>query len=382
MSDASVPVVRVQMDPHPDPETTMLALMPVKGYQVVLRKSEWEDGQLAAFIRPDLVYQGERVTVRRLRGVASQGLLVPAPEGAREGDDVAEHLGVTPYVPPEALVEGGENVLPPPLYIPTYDVERLQNNVAVFADGDEVVVTEKVDGTNCRIVCVGGTVYVGSHRQWKREEGSIHWRGAQSAPGLFALVRNYPGLVVYGEVYGWVAKLRYGHAQGALSFAAFDIWNGTTFLGYDPQRWLLERYGIPAVPEVYRGPYSRDLWDLADGQAHKGDHHREGIVIRSVVERTAADGARAVRKVVADAYLSQKREKLPRPERVRTPQLAAYLRELEKLAERDWDGYATPSLAVAKAVGIAGQIAGNIFRTKGTSRDATQAGRELAGVGE
>jgi hypothetical protein len=66
---------------------------------------------LGAYIQPDsvvdttrpelaLLAQPERIKVRRLRGVVSMGLLIAAPEGAQEGDDVAAQLGVTRYEPP------------------------------------------------------------------------------------------------------------------------------------------------------------------------------------------------------------------------------------------------------------------------------------------
>lgn len=321
MSDATVPVVRVVMHPHPDPETTGLRLVTVKGYTVVVRADDWREGQLAAFLRPDLVYQGKRVTVKTLRGVRSQGFLVPVPDGTAEGDDLAHHLGVVPYVAPEeSAAAGGENVTPPPLDIPVYDLERLQNNLAIFTPGEAVVITEKIDGTNVRVVCVGDTLYVGSRQQWKRDApGQTHWRAAQSAPGLLALVRDNPGLCVVGEGYGWVAKWRYGAQPGEVRFAAFDIWDGRTFLDYDQAKSLFDRYDVPRVPELPSSSYDEaEVLAAADGPSliAGAEHGREGVVVRARAERIAVDMGRAVRKVVADAYVAAKPVPLPQPERV------------------------------------------------------------------
>jgi tRNA-binding EMAP/Myf-like protein len=48
----------------------------------------------------------ERIKVKKLRGIVSQGLLVKAPSHAKEGDDVMADLGVRHYVPPADLVAG------------------------------------------------------------------------------------------------------------------------------------------------------------------------------------------------------------------------------------------------------------------------------------
>src|SRR5271166_512909 len=49
-----------------------------------------------------------RIAVKKLRGVISMGMLLPCPEGAEIGDDVAELLGITHYEPPTMdEIEGG-----------------------------------------------------------------------------------------------------------------------------------------------------------------------------------------------------------------------------------------------------------------------------------
>lgn len=124
-------VVRIKtIYPHPDPETTNLELIEIDGYQVVVRKGEFQLGDLAVYIQPDSVVpqtepfkfiweehvgldgtvpaKRRRITVRKFRGEWSEGLLLPLSDfqpfpGERflivEGDDISEKIGVTHYDP-------------------------------------------------------------------------------------------------------------------------------------------------------------------------------------------------------------------------------------------------------------------------------------------
>lgn len=128
-------IVRIgAITPHPDPETTKLELTEVGGYQIVIGKGNFTEGDLAVFIQPDsVVPQTEpfkfiwqdhvgidglvpesrrRVTVRRFRKAWSEGLLMPLKDFIvdlvvtngfdtiyNEGDDVSDALGITHWVP-------------------------------------------------------------------------------------------------------------------------------------------------------------------------------------------------------------------------------------------------------------------------------------------
>src|SRR3990172_3820195 len=100
-----VDVIQVKMRPHENSD--FLSLIEVYNYTVCVRTADWKDGDLAAYIPPDSVVdtnrpefaflktkdrQFERIRVKKLRGVISMGLLVPAPPNSKEGDDVAELL--------------------------------------------------------------------------------------------------------------------------------------------------------------------------------------------------------------------------------------------------------------------------------------------------
>ncbi len=134
-----------------------------------------------------------RVTVRRFRGEYSEGMLLPLndfldvlPEGVAylPGTDVAELLSITHYEPPEdpQQTTGGDNESAPRQsrrfprslrgwfkfiirfftktggpnekaltdFRPVYDVESLKNYGNVLQEGELVVVTEKIHGSNAR----------------------------------------------------------------------------------------------------------------------------------------------------------------------------------------------------------------------------------------
>jgi tRNA-binding EMAP/Myf-like protein len=151
-----VEIVRVQVEPHPNADR--LDICRIFGFTCCVAKGSFVDGQLAAYIQPDSVVDSklpefeflaghERIKVKRLRGVVSMGLLMPAPEGAQEGDDVAEHYGVTHYEPPIqgercGEVEGG----PIGIYAPKYDVESMYRYKSLFVEGETVIATEKIHG--------------------------------------------------------------------------------------------------------------------------------------------------------------------------------------------------------------------------------------------
>src|SRR3990167_2192296 len=130
MADSThkVEIVPIKLEPHPNADK--LSLVKIHGYTCVVNTNDWAGKDEAAYVcpdslvdtkRPEFAFLGDRprITVRRFRGIFSQGLLVPAPEGSQIGDDVAEQLGVTKYEPIIKFNMGDEES-PPPGFIPKY----------------------------------------------------------------------------------------------------------------------------------------------------------------------------------------------------------------------------------------------------------------------
>lgn len=324
MSTHQVNVVRVAA-PTPHPNADALEILTVYGYTCVVRKGEWHEGDLAVYVEPDYVVDSrrtefaflapmlrhepgpERIRVKRLRGVVSQGLIVPAPPDAREGDDVMERLGIERYVPPADLATKGDNEKPPPGYAPVYDVESFRRYPHAWTEGEPVVVTEKIHGANARFTFRAGRMWCGSRTGWKAQDAkSLWWAALAQNPWIETACRAIDGGVVYGEVFGQVQDLKYGARQGQVFFRAFDVLIGNAWVpAAEHGAYLAPEHRAPVV---YEGPLSFALLDTwADGRSlvPGADHIREGVVIRPRVERTHPEIGRVIGKVVSNRYLER-----------------------------------------------------------------------------
>lgn len=297
----------------------------------------------------------DRVKAVRLRGELSQGIVCRPKalahlwrggeyedrsryEGLMEdiaGTDYAADLGVTKWVPPVPVGMAGQ-VEPAPNLIPWGDIENIKRYPDIFAPGEQVVVTEKIHGT-CFLLTYSrtdGQVWVTSKGQGSKSlallesDTNLYWRAArywnlpQVAADLAAyLDQDQVGL--FGEVYGkGVQDLHYGadaSRDETLGFALFDIAvrsNGVSkFL--DAEVWdmaLLSVPGdhkrIPTVPLLYAGPYDYEkiasMADNWESVTAKRLHLREGVVVRSAVERRSeVTGGRAIAKFISPAYLTR-----------------------------------------------------------------------------
>lgn len=320
MSTFECPVVKIEsLVKHPNADS--LSITKVFGYPMIVRTEDWVGRDLAVYIpvdafvpvsRPEFAFLGEHphIKAKKLRGIFSQGLLIPAPEGAQLGENLAEFYGITKYEKPIHLGAGA--VAPPPGPTSEYtEIEHVRRYHLLFEPGEEVVITEKVDGGNVRYAYRDGQVHAGTHHQWV-DRGGLPWRVVtpQFEEFLKTLPDNY---VLFGEIYGWVQDLHYGHTSGQVSFLAFDIQDAATgqYLStdeFDAYMATAAVYGIKPVPVLYRGP-----WDfaLAEELADKDStvcpgQIQEGVVVRSAVEKWTEEIGRKTLKLHSKRYLTSK----------------------------------------------------------------------------
>lgn len=308
-----VDVVPVKLEPHPNADT--LSIVRVHGFTVCVRTADWIGREVGAYIQPDSIvpatepfaFLGEhrRIKVKRLRGVVSMGLLIQAPDGSAVGDDVAGVLGVTHYEPPMSCQSGGEAAAPPRgVYAPVYDVESARRYAAdCLVPGEPVIVTEKIHGANGRWLWDGERFHVGSRTEWKAEREEIIWWRA--LPTLADWLREHPGVIVYGEVYGQVQDLKYGVERG-VRVAVFDILQGGEWVDAMPAREI--GAGLPWVPTLYQGAYAWDAVEaLAEGPSliDGAGHVREGCVVKPLSERRHDVAGRVCLKIVGNGYLER-----------------------------------------------------------------------------
>jgi RNA ligase (TIGR02306 family) len=314
-----VEVVKVSVENHPNADR--LDVVRIFGFTCCVAKDSFVDGQLAAYIQPDSVVDSsrpefeflkghERIKVKRLRGVVSMGLLMPAPDSAQEGDDVAEYYGVTHYEPPLpgsacGEVEGG----PVGIYAPKYDVESMYRYKRLFVDGEPVVATEKIHGANSRFVFAPDEdrMYCGSRGEWKaKNEGNLWWRALAAHPWIEEFCRKFPGDILYGEVFGNVQSLKYGAKPNDVFFRAFDVLHKGEWREYDD--WTAYLSEEKRVPVVFGGPFDFDmLVKMSDGPSliPNANNIREGIVVRPIPERRDLHLGRVHLKLVGNTYMEK-----------------------------------------------------------------------------
>ncbi|MFL5734625.1 MAG: RNA ligase (ATP) [Chloroflexia bacterium] len=332
MSSLVVPVTTIsKVRTHPNADA--LDIAEVLGWQVVVPRGRFSEGDKVVYFPPDSVlplkvserfgvtkYLSKgRVRSAKLRGEPSFGLAVDPDDLAwLVGENVAKHYGATKYEPP-LRPSAGDAAPNHPLFWAYTDIENMRNFPNLLQEGEEVVITEKVYGTNCRIGVVEGEVMAGSKGLRRkpppdgRQEASLYW-----FPYTLEPVRNllnhlseeqgHRQVILFGEVYGSkVQSFTYG-LQGTLGFRAFDLLVDGKYLNWHEFKRLCEQYEVPIVPTVAEGPFSLDrVRPLSNGDTlvpgASGSNIREGVVVKPQSERTDPTVGRVILKYLSDEYL-------------------------------------------------------------------------------
>lgn len=344
MSTFEVKVYRLNIEPHPNADA--LELCRVGDYVSCVLKDQFKTDDLGVYIPEASIVpnwlieklglvgklagaQHNRVKAVKLRGIVSQGLILPMDiypfhmfglEGdplpdqkglsvgvssqevngvvttkyAPEGTDVAEFLGITKWEPPIPTHMSGE-VYNGFGYTIKYDVENIKKYPSTFTDGEEVVMTEKAHGTWC---CYG------YNRNFIENNGYVITSKGLSGQGLCFMLNEankdnlyirtlattkvitercieedvisrgldyFDGQTFYilGEVFGPVQDLTYGFTTP--QFRVFDIYvgepGGGYYLNYDQLTTCCKSLEVEIVPLLYRGPYGKDkLIEMTNGK--------------------------------------------------------------------------------------------------------------------
>ena len=369
MSTHEVKVIRIEnIGPHE--KADRLELVTVWGYTCVVRKGQFKVGDLAAFIEPDYTVPLDRpefaflskpgstrtthrIAVSRLRGVYSSGLLVGAPEGSKEGDNVIKLLGIERYEPPESnMTKGCAAEHGPEVVCPKYDLENLKKYYSLLIPGEECIITAKLHGTSGRFVYHNDRMYCGSRTTWRMKPGTIvpgsvfknpwyktlfakltgyklarpdsdgqivqknaWWEALAQNPWIEEFCKANPGVVVYGEVVGPTIQgenYHYGFQKNQVGFFVFDI--------IENGKWIVNdnfvNYGffqdkfscLQFVPTLYHGPYDVEVVKKLAEEVetfNNANHIREGVVVKVIDERYDPTIGRVALKYVSDTYLER-----------------------------------------------------------------------------
>jgi RNA ligase (TIGR02306 family) len=291
----------------------------VGGWRVVVKKNEFQVGDLAVYFEIDSWMPtelapflskgkeprefegvpGERLRTVRLRGQISQGLLLPRylvldkVGEIQEGQDVTELLGIHKWEKPiptqlAGVCKGGF-----PTQIPRTDQERCQNLVAEIHSarlaGVEFEVTEKLEGSSMTCYQIQGEFGVCSRNMDLRETTSnTFWTVAreQDIQKKMQAVDPHWDFAIQGELIGpGIQGNIYGLAKH--QFRVFDVYNIQTGEYLDPQarRELVTNMGLDHVPVIAPRMQTgtvEQLLDLAQAQSQLSATEREGLVYRQV----------------------------------------------------------------------------------------------------
>lgn len=378
MSTHRVEVVKIdEILPHGNADR--LELAKIMGWQVVTGKGNFQPGQLALYIPVDSILPnslemrlfpvGSKITLKKgrvrsikIRGQMSQGMIIPLADlndelialgkldflgdgighaQFKEGEDWAEDLGVTKYEPPEVSApammrakQASKNQINPNFKKYT-DIENIKWYTNVFAEGEQVYISEKLHGTSARYGYVPRhfqgfmapvrAAVVGFLAKWgivKSHQFVFGSRNCQLHTGtnkswykedVYSKIllqedikaKLQPGECVYGEIVGHNIQKNYtyGCKEGEHMFYVYDVMVDGKWLDYPAfTRYCSDRKFNP-VPKLYVGPWSQEVhMKYRDGDSTLGGQKiREGIVVKPVVDEDSICG-RKVLKSISDAY--------------------------------------------------------------------------------
>jgi len=369
-------VYKLKIEEHPNADALELAV--VGDYRSIVRKGQFKSGDLGVYIPEaaivpewliaELGLEGRlagkdknRVKAVKLRGILSQGLIVPVDPGTFdtpdgfihnysepernvvEGDVVTDYLGITKYDPPIPTSMNGEvfNAFGKTL---KYDIENFKKYPTSLEEGEMVLMTEKIHGTWC---CMGyhpdlnhpvvtskglsekglafkfneanaKNLYVQAFQRLIYRDVNEHplfpmFLGTTVLDQLAAILGTEDPFYILGEVFGkGVQDLHYGADNP--QFRVFDIYVGEPGHGHYIAAGELQAFctalNLPMVPVVYLGPFSKEkMEEVTNGKEVVSGHEsniREGVVIKPIGERTDPELGRVVLKSVSEAYLLRK----------------------------------------------------------------------------
>ena len=328
------------------PNADRLEIARVKNWWCVVQKGQYTVNQRVVYLPPDSIISdalanrwgiakycqpvadGFRIRATRFRTVPSFGCLQDIEDPSWiVGQDLTAHYGIRKYEPPPKIY-GGDTEHSHPAFHNYTDIENLGNYPHVLQEGEDVVVEEKIHGTNFksgRIFEDGEWVSMaGSHTTRKKpvdteQRASMYWYPLNQCEGITNLLQEVcnktHNVVLFGEIFGRkIQDMQYG--QDGLAFRAFDVTVDGRYLDNQERMELFQKHGVPTCPPLYHGPFSlQKMNELVDGptlvcdpsQIKEQFKNREGIVIRPSKERfDPILGGRVILKYISVDYHDRK----------------------------------------------------------------------------
>ena len=337
------------------PNADKLDICTVLGWNIITKKDEIKENDLVIFVEIDSILPDIpifeflrkykfRIKTQKLRGIVSQGLVLPihtlleftSKTKWDEGDDVTDIIGIKKYDPQAAKEDkyrpikskkrnflneymmsfqwyrslryklGFSRMRNFPTFISKTDEERIQNMPQVFRQWalDLFYYTEKLDGTSATYALYKDDdllfsflrkpdFYVCSRNICLYKENKTEWWNiARRFDIKNKLKRVGKNIAIQGEIVGdRVQGNKYEYKQGELDFFVFNIFDIDNHKRYDyyDKNLFCDKYGFKTVPIL--GDLYLDQFDLhsilkfAEGKSILNNKvEREGLVFRSMLD--------------------------------------------------------------------------------------------------
>jgi RNA ligase (TIGR02306 family) len=312
MKLASIEVIK-NIRRHPNADS--LEIAEVLGWQVVVKKGLYQEGDKVVFITIDtivpkcqwsefLVDQKNpdkpiRIKNIKLRGEYSSGLVIPLSEFPLQftettvvGEDLTTLLGIQKYIKEIPVNLSGENEgdFPTHLISKTDEDNGLNDPemVKIVLEQDPTItITQKLDGSSITIIVENGKIkQVCSRNLAKKDtENSTFWQCARR----LKIPTGWSG-VIQGEMCGnGIQKNRL--KLNDIKIFVFQIKVGNFYMSYDVMyNFCKNELKCDAVPliakletsatiKIWENPLQK-LQELADKQRYESGEIGEGIVVR------------------------------------------------------------------------------------------------------
>lgn len=372
MSEFRVCFTKVkEINPHPNKEVHSLEIITVYGFNVVSKKGLYNIGDFVCYCPIDSVLpkdledilfpegskiklNNSRVRQIRIQKYASQGLLIDVSKvkellrvrGLKSEIefklevDIAPLLNIKKYEPPlPAYLANRQNgqtrkerPMENPLLHKYNGLENIKWYPDLFQDGEEVVIQEKLHGSNCRagmlpmvkpkighitdelkarnfrnafvlakkyiklslskevqyeVAYGSNNVELTNRAKNQGYYGTDVYGAVLQKVGAFEKIQ--PNEVIYGEVIGQGIQKNYNYGHTEHHFVLFDVKivksdGSTAWLNPQEVKEYAEVRGFDIVPTLYEGPYNKQLaYELTKGPSVYCPEQkvREGVVIKA-----------------------------------------------------------------------------------------------------
>jgi len=279
----------------------------IGGWNVVVKKGEFLPLQKAVYFEIDswipehiapFLFEGKefngvngaRLRTKKLRGVISQGLLIPLPElytSLEEGTDVTELFGVQKWEKPlpeqlRGMAKGNF-----PSFIPKTDQERIQNltrEIVEYAD-ELFEVSIKLDGSSITVFVYNGENGVCSRNiELKEDDSNAFWKIAKELDLHSKIKKTGRNLALQGEMLAPNIQSNYEKVDKLCMFVydVYDIDRGCYLLPDERQKLCddLEIKQVPIIGYINLVAYTDDILAMAEGEGMNAGVKREGLVFK------------------------------------------------------------------------------------------------------